>query len=494
MSGSIPWTHRLSKRQAAKYIFRASLSALAIAGASITQSAHAESNDSSLQAGFARESITPNVSDPKNPIWIAGFGQKRQATTVHDELYASAIALTNGTKKGVMVALDAIGFMHNDINDIREAVQKELNLDFVLISSTHSHEAPDLIGIWGPGLTKTGVNANYLTLVKEQSLRAIRVAVSRLEPVRVYRMELNNVGADVVVDTRLPQVFDNNVRALRFSRPENDQTLGMLVTWSNHPEVLWSGNTALTSDFVHYVRTGIEHGLTYGNNVVKPGIGGQVVYINGALGGLMTTLDSTPVVDSVLNETLLTPSFEKARTVGYRVSEAILDGLAQGKETEVSDSKLEWTSKSLLLPVDNLKFRAAALLKVIRRKFEAGFKTRSEVGLLQLGDTWIGTIPGELYPEIANGGVEAPAGNDFNLTAPVEVPPLRTEMRGAMNMLIGLTNDQIGYIIPRSQWDQKAPHTYGATHAPYGEENSLGPNTAPTIHKSLLELFRSAAK
>jgi hypothetical protein len=303
-------------------------------------------------------------------------------------------------------------------------------------------------------------------------------------------MELPNVGADVLVDTRMPQVFDSHVRSLRFVSRSTQQNLGTLLTWSNHPEVLWNANTAITSDFVHYLREGIESGIRYGDNILKPGLGGTAVFINGAVGGLMTTLDTTPVVDQILNETLLTPSFEKARAVGYRVAEAVLDGVASGSETQITDSTFAWSSKSLLLPVDNLKFRAAAMLRVIRRQFETGFRTRSEVGLLQLGDTWIGTIPGELYPEIANGGIEAPAGNDFKLTEPVEVPALRSVMKGQMNMLLGLTNDQIGYIIPRSQWDEKEPYTYN--DKPYGEENSLGPKTAPLVHQALIQLFEDA--
>jgi hypothetical protein len=447
-------------------------------------------NPTTFSAGFAAENITPEINDPKRPIWIAGFGQKRQAKSIHDALWARAIALSDGSKKGVIVALDAIGFMHNDILDIRNAVQKQLGLDFVIISSTHNHEAPDLIGIWGPSLLKTGVDSRYLALVKEQSVKAIKSAVSALEPVNIHRMELPNVGADVLVDTRLPQVFDSHVRTLRFVSSRSQQNLGTLVTWANHPEVLWSANTAITSDFVHYLREGIESGIRYGDRILKSGLGGTTVFINGAVGGLMTTLDSTPVVDQVLNETLLTPSFEKARTVGYRVAEAVLDGVGSGNEAEITDSTFEWSSKSLLLPVDNVKFRAAAMLRVIRRQFESGFKTRSEVGLLRLGDTWIGTIPGELYPEIAYGGVEAPAGNDFNLTQPVEVPALRSVMKGQMNMLLGLTNDQIGYIIPRSQWDEKEPYTYN--DKPYGEENSLGPKTAPLVHQALIQLFEAA--
>jgi hypothetical protein len=492
MSGSDLWARRFKSFVTRSRLLKSAAIALSLSVPMIAYAQEETPERGSLLAGFARESITPNINDPRNPIWIAGFGQKRQAKSVHDDLFASAVALSNGNKKGVMVGLDAIGFMHNDIQDIRSAVQKELGLDFVIISSTHNHEAPDLIGIWGPSLTKTGVNAKYLALVKSQTAKAIREALARLEPARLHRMQLRNVGADVVVDTRMPQVFDSDVSVLRFSKVDSDQTLGMLVTWSNHPEVLWNANTAITSDYVHYLREGIEKGIVYDGATLKNGVGGQVVFMSGALGGLMTTLDSTPVTDAILQQTLLTPSFEKARAVGYRVSEAVLDGIAAGEETEVEDSTLKWTAKSILLPVDNIKFRAAALLRIIRRKFELGFKTRSEVGLLQVGDTWIATIPGELYPEIANGGVEVPAGNDFNLSAPVEVPPLRSAMKGQMNMILGLTNDQVGYIIPRSQWDEKAPYTYGEQSAPYGEENSLGPNTAPIIHKALLEILNDS--
>jgi hypothetical protein len=254
--------------------------------ASVCGVQNASANVLTLEAGFAKESITPNINDPKNPIWIAGFGQKRQARSVNDPLWSRVMALRHGERQGVMVALDAIGFMHNDILDIRDAVQKELKLDFVIISSTHDHEAPDLIGIWGPSLFKTGINPRYMALVKSQTVKAIRAAVASLEPVAVQRMELPNVGADVVVDTRNPQVFDSNVRLLRFVRLSDNQTAGTFITWANHPEVLWNANTAITSDYVHFLRDGIENGIRYGEQTLKQGLGGTAVYVNGAVGGL----------------------------------------------------------------------------------------------------------------------------------------------------------------------------------------------------------------
>jgi hypothetical protein len=114
-------------------------------------------------------------------------------------------------------------------------------------------------------------------------------------------------------------------------------------------------------------------------------------------------------------------------------------------------------------------------------------KLRTEVALVMIGDASIGCIPGEIYPEIVNGGIERSPGGDFAVE-PVEIPPLRELMPGKTKFIFGLANDEIGYIIPKSEWDTKPPHLYGASKAPYGEINSVGPETAPTLHKAIREL------
>jgi hypothetical protein len=54
-------------------------------------------------------------------------------------------------------------------------------------------------------------------------------------------------------------------------------------------------------------------------------------------------------------------------------------------------------------------------------------------------------------------------------------------MRGRFRPVLGLCNDELGYIIPRSEWDETAPWAYGRTGPQYGEINSTGPMAAPTI-------------
>ena len=93
---------------------------------------------------------------------------------------------------------------------------------------------------------------------------------------------------------------------------------------------------------------------------------------------------------------------------------------------------------------------------------------------------------------IDNGGAERAPGGDFDLE-PVEVPPIRDLMPGRVKFVFGLANDEIGYIIPRSEWDQKPPYLYGSEKGVYGEINSLGPETGPRIYAAIKELWGMAS-
>src|SRR5207247_6038032 len=106
---------------------------------------------------------------------------------------------------------------------------------------------------------------------------------------------------------------------------------------------------------------------------------------------------------------------------------------------------------------------------------------RTELAYLRLGELDIACIPGEIYPELVLDKVQDPAdpGADFP-AAPIE-PALYKQLKGPHRMVIGLANDEIGYIIPKRQWDAKPPFCYGRKKAQYGEINSLGQETAPIV-------------
>jgi len=468
---------------------------------------------SQLFAGFSALPITPAVPDrwdDKNknaeydpgqgetftdgngngkfdPVWIAGFGNNKPANGIHDEVWARAMVIDDGKTRLAIVVLDAIGFMNNDVIDVRNRVSKESGITYAIIASTHTHEGPDLLGLWGKTPFQCGVNPAHLEYVKNQAAKAIDQAAKNIRPVRLSVSQDLTGAIPLVIDTRKPEVFDSGLRMIQVLDKETGKTLGTLISWGDHPETLWSNNLMITSDFPHYVREGIEKGVFSKDSLMKAGVGGVAIYASAAVGGLMTTHPRLAVKDPFSGEEFKEPTFEKAAAQGKQLANLALN--AMDKPEEIIDSaSISIVAKTLALPLENTMFKLAAMLGVMKRGTTGWMKMKSELAVVKIGPISMVTIPGELYPEILNGGIEAPEGQDYKIL-PVEVPSIREMMPGKYKFMFGLANDEIGYIVPKSQWDEKAPYTYGRDSGPYGEVNSLGPETAPTIHKNIKSML-----
>ena len=462
-----------------------------------------------LSAGFSAMPITPTVPDrwddknknaeyePKkgetftdgngngkfDPVWIAGFGENRAANGIHDDLWARAMVIDDGKTRLAIVVLDAIGFMNNDVIDVRNRVSKESGITYAIISSTHTHEGPDLLGLWGPNPITSGINPAHMEYVKNQTAKAIDNAAKSIRPVRLSISQDLTGAANLVIDTRKPEVFDSGLRMLQFLDKENGKTLGTLISWGDHPETLWSDNLLLTSDFPHFVREGIEKGVFKKDSLMRPGVGGVAIYASACVGGLMTTHPRLTIKDPFTGEEFKAPTFEKAAAQGKQLANLALTAMAKPEEV-IDSAAISLIAKTVPLPLNNPMFKLAAMLGVMKRGTTGWMKMKSELSVIKIGPISMVTIPGELYPEILNGGIESPEGQDYKI-APVEVPAIRDLMPGKYKFMFGLANDEIGYIVPKSQWDEKAPFTYGRDSGPYGEVNSLGPETAPTIHRNI---------
>ena len=275
---------------------------------------------------------------------------------------------------------------------------------------------------------------------------------------------------------------------MQFLEATSGKSLGTIVGWANHPETLWSKNTLLSSDFPHYLREGLERGLYHGDSLWFPGVGGTSVFVNGAIGGLMTSSPRFGIMSLKGDTTFLTPSFDKAKAQGETLAFFALQMLADTSIKTKSLLSLDVIAKSVKLPMHNQLFKLANWLGVLDRGMVGWFTVRSEIAYWRLGEVGFLHMPGEVYPELVNGGVEAPPGRDFSID-PLEVPAWRDVLPTKHNFVVGLSNDMIGYIIPKSEWDKDAPYLYEANHSPYGEVNSLGPETAPLLHQAVLEMM-----
>ncbi len=469
-----------------------------------------------IRAGFAKLPITPVITDTWNDanhdfeyndkdgdsyndlnnngkfdaVWIAGMSNAKPAQGIHDDVWSRVMVIDDGNSRIAMISLDAIGFMHDDVVDIRKQIPSELNIDYTLISSTHTHESNDLMGIWGKNEFNSGVDPEMLKYVKTQTLEAIKSAVQNMRPAKlIFAEDLSGTDAQFIKDTRKPIVKASGVHLMQVIDSETNNTLGTIINWANHPETLWSKNLLISSDFPHYIREAIENGVYNGDEQVHKGLGGVAIYFTGAIGGLMAPHPSLPIPDPFKDTLYSKPTFTKAKAIGDQIAMISLSALKnQGDNIEKSNISLR--AKTLNMPLENTMFKIAGGVGLIKRGLPELFKTRTEIGAIRIGPALFVSIPGEIYPEIIYGGIEAPEGREFDIQ-PMEIPPIQELINDKYKFYIGLSNDEIGYIIPKSEWDEGKPYLYNDDSDTYGEENSLGPDTAPIIYKEIKEVIRA---
>lgn len=474
---------------------------------------HSEPNG--IHVGFAKISISPNIIDTWNdvdhnakyepekgdsyndlngngkfdPVWIAGFHNRRPAQGIHDDIWARVMVIDDGRTRVAIIGLDAVGFLHDEVIDIRKALSKDLDIDYSIVCSTHNHEGPDLVGIWGGSPFKSGVDAEYMTYVKDNTVKAIQHAVENIRPAKLRFAQDLVKGANYVMDTRLPEEMDPGIRIIQAIDAEADTTLGSLVSWGNHPETLWSENLLISSDFPHYIREAVEKGIKRNGKVLAEGLGGTTVYISSSVGGLMTTRPSFSIPDPFTGEILSGATYKKVEAQGQQIGLLVLNALMSDKVVEIEKANINLIAKTVSIPLDNNNFKLGFALGVINHGTMGWMNVRTEVSAFEIGPASFITVPGEIYPEIVNGGVVSPHGQDYRIL-PLEVPPLRSFMKGKFKFVFGLANDEIGYIIPKSEWDEEPPYLYNDNDSPYGEENSIGPETGPIIYNRIVELLK----
>lgn len=450
--------------------------ALPVTGASIGRS------KKKLMAGAAKVIITPtvNVEDPyAHPVWMGGWG-RRVAVGVHDELYARCVVVrsyntVNG--KGVtiaFVAVDLVGLFYTDVQEIRAIVSSSLEIDHIIVASTHNHEGPDTLGLWGPDDFTSGVDPEYMAFVKLQVVDCIKTAVQGMEEAVLEVAHTTVPG--IMVNGRDPGLVYPDLVVMRFVGG-GKKTISTLLNFAGHPEVLDGPpyNYLISADYLAYVYRYIEDRL-----------GGVAVFFNGALGGMITP-DVDGVFDGVETPGLpVNRTFEMAEEIGSRLASAAVDAL--GSAEVCKNTNIIFEKATIDIPLENFNFRLlmsqpfpAILSRDLYTNGELdtssmdisgwfglppgtmmmplGEDLRTEVNVVKIGYIEIVTVPGELLPKLGH--------------------QLTEMMTGKYNVIIGLGNDELGYIIPFEDWDP----------AKYEESMSVGRETGPIILGALQALI-----
>ncbi len=358
-----------------------------------------------IYAGASAKIITPDLN--KHTIYLAGFGIGRKATDIHDDLWSRSLCLRVGETTLALVSVDLLGMMYPEYIKVLKRLPKDLDIDMVLLTSTHNHEGPDVIGLWGPHIFQTGVNWTWYNEAIDIIAESIVEAHNSMERagIRLGHGEAPGLSSD----SRKPLIMEEQVETLQAVDLEG-KPIATVVFYASHPEVLWDENTLITSDYPHYLYRYIEE-----ND------GEIAIFANGPIGGLITP--------NVSNHT-----FEEAQRIGETIADISLKSL----ETQVVwDTVMRVEGRTLYIPMTNMLFRLGNLFGLIDRPvYHFGRDFLTAAGVVELGENGslaqIVAVPGEDFPE-----------NWFEI---------KEKMHGQHRMHIGVCLDELGYIVPREDW------------------------------------------
>lgn len=404
-----------------------------------------------------------------DPIFMAGFGDDRQATGYNDRLWARTIVLDGVDARIAITSLDVVGYLNGEVDTIRSQIAPESEIDYAVVHSTHQHEGPDTVGIWGPDALTSGIDFGYLDFVNAAVADCIDEAAANLEPARIKFATTDSVGLSLGLDVEddgegvsdgkvlvdddlLSPATDGRITDPRLSimhvsplaRPHD--TLATLVNFASHPESLGSNNTLITSDFPHYARERIEEAL-----------GGTAIWVSGDLGVLQGPLD-IDVEDPLTNAPAVRRTFRWAEVHGEQLAERVVDAIPKKPGHPIALIRFA-TEKPVPVRLDNPYFRFFIALGVINSRLDLftdgvpdpsigfpypppfdtlpqalGEDLHTEVGAFTINEASFAVVPSELDPQIGETYRDAMTGSEHTF-------------------IIGLGNDEIGYQLPAPKWD-----------------------------------------
>ncbi len=413
--------------------------------------------------------LDPGSAGKYDGIYMAGFGADRLAKGCHDDLWARVLVLDDGSTRVAFVSVDLVGELkfgtYYGFAHAEAMLPADHGVTHFIYSSTHNHEGPDSLGLWGPDTVVDGKFPLYLTYVDRQVARGVTDAVASLTDVARVRVMATDsaqspdlVGLQVRTGCRPPFVFDDELRALAFDAPDGS-AIATLINWSTHPESLESDNEQVSSDFVHYIRDEVESVL-----------GGTAVYLTADMGATEIVGD-TCVGGATARNPDGTNEFDDRSNIGFERTERLgrLVGGVVTRELNAAESidvsSIDIVGATYRFAASNMTFelgRELGLLDLDPAVYDPalcddaeGLCGPAEQYAITLRDrdgapqVQIVTVPGEVFPELYL-GVEGRKRTDCpeaDTGLPSE-PSIRDAMTAPYRLVVGMSPDEIGYIVP----------------------------------------------
>jgi hypothetical protein len=384
-----------------------------------------------LLCGAARLNITPpNL----RRTWLAGFGFERRARGVLDPIWVRAFFFDDGEQPLWLISADVVGFQLPTVKRIRQLISPRWGQN-AIVCATHNHDGPDTVGYWGPSFmfllpVESGVDPVYLTwlerVIATCALRAVQTAVPA-----TLRIGKTTLPEDLVINIRKPGHFDKELTVLQ-AVAQGGQPIGTLAHFPCHAESMADSNPYISADFPGFMYQTVERAT-----------GGVCGFFQGAEGAMVTS--------PFQKNAPLAERYRFTQKLGRTLGRRVLQALAGARPLRGTGIAVRRTPVRYPISTDMFRLIDKLKLPLVERSLARG-AMESEVGVARLGALTMAACPGEPSPDI---GFRA-----------------RDLLKGEHRLVLGLANDEVGYLLTREQFKDKN-YEYEAGVSPGPEAGDL---------------------
>jgi hypothetical protein len=228
---------------------------------------------SPIQAGVSRVIITPPVG-----IYLIGMERGENSHGLHDDLYSTAVAVSDGKTELVIISADILFFVPELIEKVRTAASEQTGIPGrnIMFCATHCHSGPAPVADHDRPALEQAYTANLPYLLTG----AIRMAHDNLVPAKIG---FGNGQARIGMNRRYTRSDGVTVIAANPDRPIDEQvgvirvdtldghSLAVLVNYACHSVVLGNGSNVISRDWP---------GVMY--DLVEKVTGGKCLFLQGA--------------------------------------------------------------------------------------------------------------------------------------------------------------------------------------------------------------------
>ncbi|MGN0546489.1 MAG: hypothetical protein ACI4I3_04080 [Acutalibacteraceae bacterium] len=444
-------------------------------------------NDSVWMIGYSNGSIqTGNELDGEHYVGGSLSVTKKVATGIRDDQKVRTVAISDGRGISIFSSIDCYGISNPDVRGIRAQFEEyakanNINITAINISALHQHSCVDTFGLNGDLLgalffssfrnmfgkeLPNGQNKEFMENLYNVTVNTMIDAVKDMQPGKLYFGTAD--AEEYMRDKRDPQVFDKNLNRLRFVPDAEGEKETWIVNGNIHCVGNGAAGTLITGDYPYYMEKYINENAN-----------ANLFYILGA------ELALTSKGDSVEKDPQLVEEY------GDRYAGLVAFGTTLGKllcsinNDEPVEPIFNIRMEEIFVPVENNILKLAAkgglLTNQIVKTGIGKYEVHSEIGYAEFGkNISVAIIPGEIAPEIVFGGTVSAAeswdGTEWNY-------PSFSEVAGNRKLIVfGITNDQIGYLLPDNEW-----HSYLTENE---EIVSIGQDAGACIVEAYLSLYK----